>query len=66
MVASNELEFMGVRAIRETANALLCVVDDQEMWIPKSQISDDSEVYEAGHTGTLIISEWLATQKGLV
>lgn len=50
----------------ETAKALLVVVDGEEAWIPKGQIHDDSEVYRQGHTGTLIVSEWIAKQKGLV
>lgn len=36
------------------------------MWIPKSQINDDSEVYAKDTEGTLIITEWIAAQKGLV
>lgn len=54
-----------VEAIRETDKALLCRIEDEEVWIPKSQITDDSEVYELGGEGTLVITQWLATEKGL-
>jgi hypothetical protein len=54
------------QALRETDAALLCFIDGEEHWIPKSQIDDDSEVFEEGHSGTLIVSEWIATQKELV
>jgi hypothetical protein len=53
-------------AIAETDGALLCRIDGDDAWIPKSHIHDDSEVYEKGHEGTLVISEWIAKQKGLV
>jgi hypothetical protein len=55
-----------VKCIQETAAALLCVIDGDEVWIPKSQIHDDSEVYDEGSSGTLVITEWIAREKGLV
>jgi len=56
-----------VTAKRETDKALLCVIEGQpgEFWIPKSQIHDDSEVYEEGGEGTLVIPRWLAEEKGI-
>lgn len=59
-------EIFSAEAIVETDDALL--VDaaefDEPQWIPKSQIDDDSEVYEDGGKGTLIISEWFAKKCG--
>lgn len=49
-----------------TDKALLCIIEGEEVWIPKSHIHDDSEVWGAGQAGTMIISEWLAEQKGLI
>lgn len=60
--------FDDVRAVAESAQAL-CVRmhgDDDTVWIPKSQITDDSEVYAPGHLGRLVITRWIAIQKGLV
>lgn len=57
--------FEGVRAIRDTSAAVLVDVDGIEVWIPKSLIDEDSEVYKADTDGELIIPEWLATEKGL-
>ena len=51
---------------RDTQKAILISYADHQYWIPKSQIHDDSEVYEAGTDGTLIIPRWLAEEKGLV
>lgn len=59
------VEFKGVVVVKETAKALLCRFDGKEHWIAKSQIDADSEVYKEGDAGTLIISDWLATEKGL-
>ena len=40
----------------------------RDMGIPQSQIDDDLEVYNDGESseGTLIITEWIAKQKGLI
>jgi hypothetical protein len=55
-----------VKAIHETAKALLCVIDGQEVWIPKSQIDEEeSEVQEVGDEGILVIPTWLADRNGL-
>jgi hypothetical protein len=64
----NKAEFEDVRAIRlsDSGAALLCDIDGEEVWIPVSQIDDDSEIFEEGHEGKLVVSEWLATQKGLI
>lgn len=54
-----------VTALRQTENALLVRVDGEEVWIPQSQIDDDSEVYKAGHAGVLVVSAWIAEKKGI-
>lgn len=35
-------------------------------WFPKSVIHDDSEVWEEGQQGTLIVKRWFAEKEGLV
>ena len=56
-----------VRAIRSTDKALLCDIPGHgEMWIPQTQIHDDSEVYREGDVGKLVITRWIAEQKDLV
>jgi hypothetical protein len=60
------VEFEGVIVLHETDDALLVKVYDQEVWIPKSHIHNDSDVYEADTEGALIISEWIAEKKELV
>ena len=41
-------------------------IEDREICIPKSQIHDDSEVYQTGTEGKLVISEWIAEKKNLI
>lgn len=54
------------KCIRETDAAILVRVDGEQHWIPKSNISDDSEVYKNGDEGGVVITQWLAEQKGFV
>ena len=53
--------------IASTSKSILVTADilEEEIWIPLSQVSDDSEVYEKGTSGDLIISGRVAKQKGL-
>ena len=57
--------FDDVTVKHETDKALLCVIEEDEYWVPKSQISEDSEVYNKESTGTLIVSQWWAEQNDL-
>ena len=51
-----------VTCLRETAKALYCQQDDDSYWIPKSQVSDDSDVSEKGDSGNLVFTKWLARE----
>ena len=67
-VDERTVKFEDVEVLRATDRALLCVIDGAEHWIPQSQIHANSEVYDDGENarGKLIISEWLAEQRGLI
>jgi hypothetical protein len=58
--------------LAETPKAILVRLvegEPREVWIPKSQIDDDSEVYSqrsGEFGGKLLISDWLAREKGLL
>lgn len=64
-MAADVVEFHDVLAVAETDKGLCVVIEDEEVWLPKSQIDDDSEVYRRGTEGTLIVSRWIAEKKGL-
>ena len=55
-----------MRVIHDSGEAILVNVEGTEVWIPKSLVDEDSEVYEADTEGELVIPEWLAIKKGLV
>jgi hypothetical protein len=58
--------FPDAKCIRETAKAILVMLDDdRNVWIPKSVIDDDSEVYKDGTDGVLIVQRWFAEKEGL-
>jgi hypothetical protein len=60
------VEFEGCIVTKETPLALRVLVGDENVWIPKSQILEGSELAEDEDRGTLIIPRWLAEEKGLV
>lgn len=37
---------------------------DDEVWFPHTHIHDDSEVWEAGQEGEVVVTKWIAEQKG--
>lgn len=55
------------RCIRRSASgaAVLVRVNGKDKWIPQSVIHDDSEVYEPGGEGKLIVRGWFARKEGL-
>jgi hypothetical protein len=63
---AEKVQIQNVTVSKETEAALLVNIEGEEMWIPKSQIDDDSEVYKKDTEGTLVITEWIAKQKGLI
>ena len=54
------------KAVKETDLALLVDLGTDEHWFPKSVIDDDSEVWQEGDEGDLVVKEWFALKEGLV
>ena len=59
-----EIDDVAVEA--ETDLALLCIIDDKQVWIPKSVVHEDSEVAGEGDSGTIVVKRWFAEKQGLV
>lgn len=55
-----------VCAVAETELALQCEIDGVQHWIPKSVITDDSEVFDAedNDSGKLVLKGWFARREG--
>jgi hypothetical protein len=55
----DKVEFPDVRGVHETAGgALIVKIEECTYAIPMSLIDEDSEVYQKGSVGTLILPEW--------
>lgn len=51
--------------VAATDRALLCLIDGEEKWLPRSQVAD-GDGYEKGETGvTLSVTSWFAEKEGL-
>jgi len=50
--------------IKETELAVLCVIDGEEVWLPRSQI-DGGDDLDEGFSGTIQLADWLARERGL-
>jgi hypothetical protein len=67
-MSNDKVEFEGASCISQSNKAIRVRLADRvtPIWIPRSLVDDDSEVYERGHTGTLVLPEWWCIQEGLV
>ena len=56
------------RCIRESPKALLVRIEGETepVWLPKSQVKDESEVFAEGHDGELVLSRWICKEKGWI
>lgn len=50
---------------KETDKAFLLVIDGDEFWVPKSQVSDHDDYEEGDKDVTMSISQWFADKEGL-
>ena len=51
----------------ETDRALLCMIDGDEVWLPRSQIHRGGDVDDSsavGSSGSIILTAWIAREKG--
>ena len=64
MSASNYVHLSDCEVLTVTNGAILIEYEGEEIWLPKSQVSE-SEQYETGDCCTISISRWLAEERGL-
>ena len=63
---SNTVE-LSVEYVHETDRAVLISNGSSETWIPKSQlVAFDVHCYSRGEAIQITVSEWFATQEGLI
>jgi hypothetical protein len=52
--------------LKETEKALLVKLDDdREIWLPKSVLTEDSEIQNEFGMGELRVKQWFAEKEGL-
>ena len=69
MTDGDSYEVGEVKVTGATDKGLWVEREGEQEFYPFSQIHDDSEIYSAaqkGETGTLVITEWLASERGLL
>lgn len=67
MASDDPVEFEDCRAITDTKKAVLVEVPGEgEIWFPLSHVHDNSSVWKEGDKGQLVVTEWIAEQKGLL
>lgn len=50
----------------ETDRAILVEIEGEEVWVPKSAIEEESEVWsQKNGSGDLIVARWWAEKRGL-
>lgn len=68
MTDFTDYHVLDAEIVKETEKALLVVFEgaqDEPIWIPKSQVDDRSEIWQAGESGKIWISAWIAREKGV-
>ena len=65
-IPEGTVDLTNTRVLQATPDALRVNVDEssESFWVPKSVVHDDSEVYDEGQHGTLLIQEWWAEKEG--
>jgi hypothetical protein len=56
--------FEDVRVVRSTAQALLCLIREKSVWLPRWHIS--GKLWCTGDRGKLFIRRWLARDRKLI
>jgi hypothetical protein len=51
--------------VAATDMALLCVIDGEEVWIPRSQVADGGDYSEGDSDLTLSVTRWFADKEDL-
>lgn len=63
---SNYVNVGVVEVKHDTPDALLIIYNDEELWVPRSQVNKTrTQVSERGHTGELWVTKWYAKKKGI-
>lgn len=65
-VTNDKVYIEDVQIHHETEKALCCIIEGEMLWIPKSVIDEDSEIWKKGQEGQLVVSEWFFAKIGRI
>ena len=64
------ITFDDCEVVHQTDKAILVIIPDldkgEPVWIPQTQVHEDSDCHKLGTSGKLIVTEWFAERKGWV
>jgi len=63
MIEYQEIEI--TNCLRVTEKAVLLEIDEEEVWIPFSQIEDNKEKITKGYEGVLFLSTWICDKNNI-
>lgn len=65
MSKAEEIHSIEAFVLRHTAKAVLIRYDEEEIWLPRSQLIDDDELPQEGEA-RVKMTAWIAKEKGLI
>ena len=57
--------FDDVTCVAESDRSILVEIGDEQVWLPKSQVDEDSEVFKKDDEGRLVVTKWIAQEREL-
>ena len=64
MSRAEEIFKLEAFVLRHTLKAVLIKYEDEEIWLPRSQLFDEEDLPQEGET-TVKMTAWIAKEKGL-
>ena len=67
---TESVSYNDCKIVHDTHDAILVLIPEVDegdpVWVPQSQVHEDSEIWRKGDAGTLTVTQWIAEQKGWV
>ena len=56
------------KIVKDTGKAILVNAPEfnEDVWIPQSQVDDNSEIWKEGESGDLLVTDWFAEKQGWI
>lgn len=54
------------KILNERVLSVLCEIEGEQYWLPKSQLDVERGIGKEGEEGDLVVAEWIAMEKGII